>query len=347
MDVARLRHLLGGFERSTVLVLGDYFLDKYLIIDPQLSEVSLETGLEAHQVVDVRCSPGAAGNLAANLRAMDVGVVSLGTLGDDGEGWELSRQLEKRGVSVAHMVTVPGRLNSTYTKPMVQKSDGSERELNRLDVKDRSELGREVEELLVEHLRSAVHDVDAVAVVDQDLDLGCGVLTNAVRTEMEALAQQHPRVFFVVDSRRRLGMYRHVLTKPNANELLQAVRPGWQGDISRALLDESAKELSRRTAKPVYVTLGSEGVFVYEGDRCEHVTAVRVEGPIDPVGAGDSLMAGITASLCSGATLAEAALVGNLVASVTIQQIGVTGTASREQVLERFQQSTQAGAASY
>jgi sugar/nucleoside kinase (ribokinase family) len=62
-----------------------------------------------------------------------------------------------------------------------------------------------------------------------------------------------------------------------------------------------------------------------------------VEGPIDIVGAGDSTIAGLTAALCAGAALHEAAVVGNLVASVTIQQIGTTGTATRAQVREQFE----------
>jgi sugar/nucleoside kinase (ribokinase family) len=47
-------------------------------------------------------------------------------------------------------------------------------------------------------------------------------------------------------------------------------------------------------------------------------------------------MAGIMAALCAGASPGEAALVGNLVASITVQQIGTTGTATRGQVLERL-----------
>jgi sugar/nucleoside kinase (ribokinase family) len=46
-------------------------------------------------------------------------------------------------------------------------------------------------------------------------------------------------------------------------------------------------------------------------------------------------MAGIVSALCCGASPAEAAAVGNLVASITVQQIGTTGTATRKQVLER------------
>ena len=63
-------------------------------------------------------------------------------------------------------------------------------------------------------------------------------------------------------------------------------------------------------------------------------------GEIDPVGAGDSAAAGIASALCAGATWTEAGLVGNLVASITIQQIGATGTASPEQVVRAYNRFT-------
>ncbi len=52
---------------------------------------------------------------------------------------------------------------------------------------------------------------------------------------------------------------------------------------------------------------------------------------------GDSATSGIVASLLAGASPVEAATIGNLVASITVQQLGTTGTASPEQVIERFQ----------
>ena len=61
MKRARLQALLERCAELTVLVVGDFFLDKYLRIDEALAEPSLETGLVAHQVVRVTCSPGAAG----------------------------------------------------------------------------------------------------------------------------------------------------------------------------------------------------------------------------------------------------------------------------------------------
>ena len=66
------------------------------------------------------------------------------------------------------------------------------------------------------------------------------------------------------------------------------------------------------------------------------VPGVRVEGPIDSTGAGDSVTAGATSALAAGASLPEAALVGNLVASITVQQLATTGTARPDQLPPRL-----------
>ena len=66
------------------------------------------------------------------------------------------------------------------------------------------------------------------------------------------------------------------------------------------------------------------------------VQTIAQTGKIDIVGAGDACTSGIVASLSSGATAEEAAFVGNLTSSITIQIIGTTGTASRDEILARF-----------
>lgn len=340
MNQARLDELLDGFPHLQVLVVGDFFLDRYLIIDRQLSEVSLETGLEAYQVVDIRCSPGAAGTVTSNLRALSVEVTALGVIGDDGQGYELKRSLTERGVDIEPLIERADRFTPTYTKPMVRESDGREHEIQRLDIKNRSPLPAEVEDLVIGHLRALVPQVDGVIVADQVQEANCGVVTDRVRAEIGELALRHPEVVFAADSRARIGLFQHVIVKPNAQEAILAVRPDWAGEVNNEpeleLARESGAELFRRNRKPVFLTIGAQGTLLFTGAGCKHIPAVPVSGQIDIVGAGDSVMAGIVSALCSGAEPSEAALLGNLMASITIQQIGTTGTATPAQVLERF-----------
>ena len=81
MDADRLGELVASFPNCRLAVLGDFFLDKYLDVDPHLAETSLETGKTANQVVSIRCSPGAAGTVTSNLCAMGVNVIALGVIG--------------------------------------------------------------------------------------------------------------------------------------------------------------------------------------------------------------------------------------------------------------------------
>ncbi len=336
MNQARFDELLGRFPQLHVLVVGDFFLDKYLVIDRQLSEVSLETGLEAYQVVGIRHSPGAAGTVTSNLRALGVRVTALGVIGDDGQGYELRQGLMERGVNIAPLIVRADLFTPTYTKPMLRESDGREHEIQRLDIKNRSPLPAEVEDLVISRLRALVPQVNGVIVADQVQEPNCGVITGRVRAEIGELALRYPEVVFAADSRARIGLFQHVVVKPNAREATLAVRPGWTGEIGLGLAREMGTELFRRNHKPVFLTVGAQGVLLFTAVGCEHIPAVPVSGEIDVVGAGDSVMAGIVAALCSGAKPGEAALLGNLVASITIQQIGTTGTATPEQVRERF-----------
>ncbi len=114
-----------------------------------------------------------------------------------------------------------------------------------------------------------------------------------------------------------------------------------QEELDRAEVEGVGSALFQRTGRPVFVTTGAEGVLVFAQDGMQHVPGVPISGPLDIVGAGDSVMAGIVSSLCAGAQPGQAALVGNLVASITVQQIGTTGTASRQQVLQRFRETNQ------
>ncbi len=337
MDRERLKEILAGFERTRVLVVGDYFLDKYLDIDRRLAEVSLETGLEAHQVVNVRCSPGAAGTVVSNLRALKVGVVALGVIGDDGEGYELVRGLRERGVDIGPLLQTRERFTPTYTKPMMREPDGRVHELSRLDIKSRSPLPEALEQEIIARLRRLVPTMHGVIIADQMPERNYGVITDRVRGVLGELAEMYPQVVMAADSRMRIGEFRRVILKPNEREALRGIGVEPEGEIPLEAAGAAGRALSERSGRPVFVTVGERGILLCTQEGCQRIPAVPVTGEIDIVGAGDSTMAGIVSGLCCGATPAEAALLGNLVASVTIRCIGTTGTASQEEVLEALE----------
>ena len=281
-------------------------------------------------MVRIRNSPGAAGGVAANPPPSAPGQ-ALGVVGDDGLG-RSHRALEARGIDTAGLVRSAGRYTPTYTKPMLHEPDGRAHEASRLDVKNRAPLPGAIEDDLLARLADLLPACDGVLIADQAPERNCGVVTDRVREALGDLADEHPETVFLVDSRTRIGEYRGVMLKPNDREAIGALTSGETAPPTRDRAEEAGRALARRAGRPVFVTIGAGGVLVCDGEGCTRVPAVPVTGAIDIVGAGDSTIAGLAAALAAGATCEEAALVGNLVASVTIRQIGVTGTATPAQV---------------
>ena len=284
----------------------------------------------------VRSYPGAAGTVINNLAALGVGrIYPIAFIGDDGEGYELRQALKNLpAVEQGGIFSVPDRRTPTYTKPMRGKE-----ELNRLDIKNRTPTSVAVENRIIEFLDEAWPRLDALIVLDQVSEEDCGVVTKRVREHLADLGEREPDKFVLADSRERIMFFQNVCVKPNLREC--GAEQSEYG-IPRPKSEHPAEYVANGCMRVVFCTQGENGIIVARPDNdpkpAHHAPAYPVSGPIDIVGAGDSCSAGITSAMVCGLTHEQAAAFGNLVASITIQQIGVTGTATPEQVRARWRE---------
>ena len=336
LSLPRLQELIEHFPQSRIGVLGDFFLDKYLDVSPQLEEPSVETGKPAHQVVNVRCSPGAAGTVVCNLAALGAGHIhAIGFRGDDGEGYDLAKELNQLDCRTEHLHIVSDAYTPTYLKPRDQHATTLAGEHSRYDTKNRKTTAATVEDSVLQSLDALLPQLDAVIVLDQVEQTNCGIITERVRQQLSAKAQQWPQVIFWADSRRRIRNFPHLTIKPNEFETIGLDNPLPEDKVSLDALRTASEQLRQENQAPVVITRGKHGMWVSDPEWT-NVPAVAVEGQLDPTGAGDSATAGTVLALCAGATLPEAAIVGNLVASITIQQISTTGVAHPDQLPARL-----------
>ena len=331
----RLALLLDQFPRLTIGVVGDLFLDRYLAIAPGVHELSVETGLEAYQIPSVGNSPGAVGTVMNNLAALGVGrLVPVTVIGDDGHGYDLRQELAKLPVDTAQIVLDPNRLTPTYTKPLRQEADGHWNELNRFDVRSRGPLSDKTTELVCRHVQDVFQATDGLIVLDQVNEENWGVVNVAVRQCLGELSKSNADRLVFIDSRNQLNRFDFGVLKGNGAEISAAVG---RSEADDQTVREASTLLATKTGQPVYCTLGPDGVLVARpGLSYDVVPGFPTDGPIDICGAGDSVTSGIVCSWLVGAGPLEAALIGNLVASITVQQLGTTGTATPKQILERW-----------
>jgi rfaE bifunctional protein kinase chain/domain len=346
----RFEELLSRFDQVKIAVLGDFFLDLYLHMDRSLSEFSLETHKEAFQVVEICGQAGAAGVAVNNLAALGAHPAAIGYSGRDGNGFTLRQALKAVHANTEWLVETNERFTPTYIKPMMHEMDGRDIELNRLDVINRSPNPHHLNVLLASHLQKAVESYDGVLVIEQVKMDGYGTMSPILRATLSELSQQHPEKIIIVDSRHFAADYQALSLKLNLPESLKAMKrlkedhdiPGQSDPLSAAKV--AAEAFWKAHYKPVYITLGENGIAGMGDGDFFYVPAYRTQGPIDIVGAGDSVLAGIGLTLCAGGTFQEAAYIGNLVGSITIQQIGTTGKASQHDLRQRhkeYQRQTQ------
>jgi len=337
----RVESILGTLPRLTIGLVGDLFLDRYLELMPGVRELSIETGVEAWQVERVRNLPGALGTVMNNLGALGVGLLSPVTvIGDDGNGYDLLREVRKLPVDTSQIMCLQHRLTPTYTKPMRPTRDGGWQELNRLDFRSRSPLNMDAVVELCGRVAHVFRSSDGVIVLDQIVEEDEGVVCQPVRETLAELQRQKPGKLVFVDSRRRLTKFNFGVLKGNRQEVAGA----GQGDSALTAAtdanrqaEDAARRLVNQTHRPVFCTLGEQGILVTEPpNTCRVVPGLPVAGPVDIVGAGDSATSGMVVALLAGASPLEAAAFGNLVASITVQQLGTTGVATPQQVLERW-----------
>lgn len=72
-------------------------------------------------------------------------------------------------------------------------------ERDRFDIRNRVCFAPEAERAIIENLKQALPDVDAVIIADQADEDDCGVITHTLRDALIELAEQYPQVVFWVD----------------------------------------------------------------------------------------------------------------------------------------------------
>ncbi|MEQ1851884.1 MAG: PfkB family carbohydrate kinase [Chthoniobacteraceae bacterium] len=329
MTSRRLHEITGHYPKLRLAVVGDYCLDRYLEIDPARTETSIETGLPVHNVVNVRPQPGAAGTVLNNLVALGVGeIFAVGFCGEDGEGYELLRALRSLpGMNLSHFIQTPLRRTFTYCKPLILEPGLPPRELNRFDSKNWSPTPAGLSQRLAASLAALHKECDAVILLDQVDVPETGVVTGALLAQFRGPDASARPIPLIADSRRGLRDYPPCIFKMNAAELAAL-----SGSPASSALEEiqcRALQLASANQRPVFVTLAERGLVGAAPDgRCEHVPAVPVRGPIDVVGAGDSVTANLACALAAGATEREAMELAALASSVVVHQLGTSGAAS-------------------
>lgn len=328
---SRAQALLAQIGDLRAGVIGDVCLDVYWEADMTLSTLSRETPHYTQPVVEERFSPGAAGNAAANLKAIgcrEVFVCSV--IGQDWRGDQLIKELAARGIDDRYLVRSSDWHTPAYCKPIRVGLQGVKQEQPRIDFQNFMPLSTVLADQLADQVDQMAAVCDVIVVTDQ---LSCGVVSARIREKLAEWAARGLKI--IVDSREQIGAYRQVLTKPNEIEAIRWFEPQSSGGgRSHAEWAEVALRLAAEVQGPCCLTLGSEGALWAEDGQVLFVPTKPAEPPLDIVGAGDCFASALVSALGAGCSGPEAVAFAHRAASIVVRKIGTTGTATPQELLD-------------
>jgi D-beta-D-heptose 7-phosphate kinase/D-beta-D-heptose 1-phosphate adenosyltransferase len=315
---------LSVLGRQTILCVGDLMLDEFVYGD--VSRISPEAPTPVIAVKRTELMIGGAGNVARNLVALGARCIFVGAVGDDEAGSALTKALGNHPLIEFHLV-IEGKRQTTRKVRFVSEHHSTH--LLRADWETPSAVDAGSEDALIGHVIKAMPRVGAVVLSDY----AKGALTPRVIRAVIDAANERGKPVVVDPKGRDYGIYRGAtMITPNRQELADATRRAANTDDEiAAAANELREELGTQA---VLVTRSESGMSLVGTGSPVHVPAypVRVR---DVSGAGDTVVAVVSAMLAMQADFEAAMRAANAAAAVVVGKRG-TATASAAELRSRI-----------
>ncbi|WP_309381854.1 bifunctional heptose 7-phosphate kinase/heptose 1-phosphate adenyltransferase [Cerasicoccus frondis] len=314
MDLNGIIEKLAGVK---VLVVGDVMLDHYIWGDA--TRISPEAPVPVVNVFNDTWSAGGAANVALNLTSLQASASLAGVCAQDEAGERLRQIFSDKGVAADSLHITTDAPTILKTRVVVQRQ-----QICRID---RESAPADYAFPSGEALKRACEGMDAVILSDY----AKGVVTESLLAELSAICEADGAMLAVDPKpRRRLNYHGAELMTPNRSEALELA------EISVGLHDAFPTEAVCRAIYERYqphrlvVTLGADGMILVEEGKILGRLPTRAQEVFDVSGAGDTVIAVLTASLAAGATLLEAAHLANSAAGVVVGKFGAATVSPAE-----------------
>lgn len=315
--------ILARFPEIKILVIGDLILDHYIWGDA--TRISPEAPVPVIHVVRESYTAGGAANVAMNLAKLDVHTEVIGTTGRDSAGDKLRDLLSSAGVETGRCLTSDAAPTIVKTRVIARNQ-----QLCRIDYEAvRGAYAINGGPRIAGHLMTAVADADAVIL--SDYAKGC--LTQDMVSLICGCAREQGKLLAVDPKPVRHLKFEHVdLLTPNRHEALELALLPEPSAEDPYPLEEACRRIYERFSPGVLViTLGADGMAVCKDGRVEQVLPTAALEVFDVSGAGDTVIATLTAALSAGADPVSAARLANRAAGIVVSKMG-TATVTRNEL---------------
>ncbi|MCI0707756.1 MAG: D-glycero-beta-D-manno-heptose-7-phosphate kinase [Ignavibacteriae bacterium] len=278
-----------------------------------VSRISPEAPVPVVEVASESTRLGGAANVANNISTLGGVPVLIGVVGNDSGGKELRSLLKKSGFPDDGIVEDVSRPTTMKTRVIAHHQH-----VVRIDQEVKDDIGEGLQSRVLDVLRKAIGSLDGIIIEDYNK----GVVVKQLITEVIALARAKGKVVTADPKFHNFFEYKNVTVfKPNRKETEETLgsRLGDKASVERA----GKKLIEKLSAENVLLTLGEEGMSLFErGGAVMHVPT-RARNVADVSGAGDTVISTLTMALAAGASVQEASALANFAGGVVCGEVGI------------------------
>lgn len=332
---SRLQNAIQNFSKGRVLVVGDLVIDEMIYGHTHRLSREAPVLILQHEHTDIIL--GAAGNAVHNLAKLGAKRAAIvGVSGKDYYCSLLLDALQRDGIDATGLIQDESRPTSTKSRISGIASQSVTQQIVRIDRESKAPLSAKVENKLMDTISKMAPDFDAFLMSDY----GLGVTSPAVIAHCQALCKKHNLVMTVDTQQEMRAFQGATILTPNQPEAEQNC--GYKLDSKEKLIQGGKDLLTLTGAQNLLITRGSDGMALFdERGTLTEIPAFNKSEVFDVTGAGDTVIGTLTLALATGADLLDAAILGNLAASIVVKRFGSATTTPQEltDVLNVFDES--------
>jgi D-beta-D-heptose 7-phosphate kinase/D-beta-D-heptose 1-phosphate adenosyltransferase len=310
LDASTAAGLINSFQDCHILVVGDLMLDRF--VDGTVTRISPEAPVPVLSQSRCQQMPGGAANVACNLAQLGAQVTLIGVCGDDAAASDLAAELSHFKTITFLPIAVAGRPTSLKTR---YRASGQQ--ILRVDDEMTSAIDAGAQQTLCETASGVITSADMLVL--SDYAKGC--LPETVIRQLIDAARAAKKLIVADPKVTDLSVYADVdILTPNLQELSKSA------GTSLAEID-TIGATATRLAKTHHIgtiltTLSARGILASSADGTQFHDPAKTRDVFDVSGAGDTVVAVISAAIASGAHLEAAVALANHAAGVAVSKSG-------------------------
>ena len=329
ISVNELINNIDSMKNCKLIVLGDVIIDQYSACEAL--GVSAEAPVMVVKELSTKNFLGGAAIVASHIKALGADPILISVVGQDDIASNTLEELEK--LQIKNSLIQDKERPTTFKKRYIVENQ----KLFRVSKLDDKNINTNIEKKIIEQINKYAKGCKGIIISD----FVYGVITPKILDHISEISKKHNLFLFGdLQCSSQVGDVSKFkdfsVIFPNEKEARVALK-----DKDSGLETICQKLIKITSSKGLLLTLGAEGLIAF--DCNDDKKAIRqafpslAVNPIDVSGAGDSLMAFISTSISSGASLMNSAALGCCMSSIAVQNMGnksIKASQVKEKLLE-------------